>query len=95
MFVLVGDNYLLSSVFMSLTLFGMSSFLISVDETFLQVFVGILGSFLGFGAILSSTMVVIVSMIVFMSMIMVVTMSVAVLVADSVVENLDLDEVEA
>jgi hypothetical protein len=77
----LSDSNFLSSVFMSLTLYSFSSLFVSVDESLLQVLVGILGSLFGLGAILAGAVVVIVTM--------------TVLVADSVMENLDLNEVKA
>ncbi len=77
----MSDSNFLSSVFMSLTLYSFSSLFVSVDESLLQVLVGILGSLFGLGAILAGAVVVIVTM--------------TVLVADSVMENLDLNEVKA
>ena len=84
---LLSDSDFLSSVFMSLTLYSLGSLFVSVDESLLQVLIGILGSLFGLGAILAGAVVVVV--------IMVVTMAMTVLVADSVMENLDLDEVKA
>ena len=84
---ILSNSDLLSSVFISLTLYSLGSLFVSVDESLLQVLVGILGSLFGLGAILAGAVVVVV--------IMVVTMAMTVLVADSVMENLDLDEVKA
>ena len=84
---ILSDSNFLSSVYISLTLYSLSSLFVSVDESLLQVLVGILGSLFGLGAILAGAVVVVV--------IMVVTMAMTVLVADSVMENLDLDEVKA
>ena len=84
---ILSNSDLLSSVFISLTLYSLGSLFVSVDESLLQVLIGILGSLFGLGAILAGAVVVVV--------IMVVTMAMTVLVADSVMENLDLDEVKA
>jgi hypothetical protein len=88
---ILSDSNFLSSVYISLTLYSLSSLFVSVDESLLQVLVGILGSLFGLGAILAGAVVVVLSLVV----IMVVTMAMTVLVADSVMENLDLDEVKA
>ena len=84
---ILSDSNFLSSVYISLTLYSLGSLFVSVDESLLQVLVGILGSLFGLGTILAGAVVVVLSLV----LIMVVT----VLVADSVMENLDLDEVKA
>ena len=88
-------GYLFSSIFMSLTFLSLGSLLISVDESLLQILAGILGSLFGLGTVLAGAMSVVVSMVMTVIMSMVMSVAMAMLVADSVVEDSDLDEVKA